>query len=315
MTRYFLEHLSDDEFEQLIGSICSKLFGEGAHAFSKGRDAGRDGYFNGEANFYPSNINHWKGKMIFQAKHTSKIDASCSDNDFFKNKTSVVKKEIAELKDTLNKRKEHIDCYLLFTNRKMSGRIHTQIKEYIQKELGIEQADIVGLEDICKYIDEQKELIREYNISEFVIPDRFYEDDIRKVIITFSEKIKFDDIKPINDTDLSYIDKPEKNKLNDIDEEYFSDIKNSSLPYFKDIDEFLKNPINIGLKRTYLNILSDLKGYIHKNIDRHSFKSLLEAIIEKVIGNDSEAPIFQQRFLVRIFVHYMYWNCDIGIKS
>jgi len=73
--------------------------------------------------------------------------------------------------------------------------------------------------------------------------------------------------------------------------------------------------MNIELKRKYKNTVADLRGYIHKNIESHSFMSLLEGIIEHVIGNDDKASIYRYRDLVRIFVHYMYWNCDIGRKS
>lgn len=315
MTRYALEQLSEDEFEQLIGSICKHLFGEGVHAFAKGCDAKRDGYFDGKAICYPSTTEPWVGKMIFQAKHTTKLDASCSDNDFFKNDSSVVKKEISALKQILANRKESIDCYLIFTNRKLTGEVHLSIKKYLQGQLGIEKADVIGLEDINRFIECYKDIVKQYHLSEFMMPDRFYEDDIRQVILIFSEKVKFDEVEPKTDENLEYIAKPEKNKINNIDEEYFSEIKDISLAYFKDIENFLKNPMNIELKRKYKNTVADLRGYIHKNIESHSFMSLLEGIIEHVIGNDDKASIYRYRDLVRIFVHYMYWNCDIGRKS
>lgn len=315
MTRFSLEQLSEDEFEHLVCSICKYLFGEGVHAFAKGRDAKRDGYFEGKAICFPSTSAPWEGKMIFQAKHTTKLDASCSDKDFFHNNSSIIKKEIRELKDVLLDKHETIDCYLIFTNRKLTGDIHPEIKRYLKEELGIENADIIGLEDINNYINRYKDLIKEYHLSEFMIPDRFYEDDIRQVIILFDKKVNFEEIEPKKDDSLTYIDKPNKNKLNDINDEYFSEIKNFSVPYFKQIDDFLKDPINKDLKRMYINTVADLRGYVHKNIEVHSFKSLLEAIIERVLGNDDREPIFQHRALVRIFVHYMYWNCDIGRKS
>lgn len=315
MTRFSLEQLSEDEFEHLVCSICKYLFGEGVHAFAKGRDAKRDGYFEGKAICFPSTSAPWEGKMIFQAKHTTKLDASCSDKDFFHNNSSIIKKEIRELKDVLLDKHETIDCYLIFTNRKLTGDIHPEIKRYLKEELDIENADIIGLEDINNYINRYKDLIKEYHLSEFMIPDRFYEDDIRQVILIFSEKVKFDEVELKTDENLEYIAKPEKNKINNIDEEYFSEIKDISLAYFKDIENFLKNPMNIELKRKYKNTVADLRGYIHKNIESHSFMSLLEGIIEHVIGNDDKASIYRYRDLVRIFVHYMYWNCDIGRKS
>ena len=42
---------------------------------------------------------------------------------------------------------------------------------------------------------------------------------------------------------------------------------------------------------------------------------MLEAIIENIIGADSQSDVFKERMMVRVFVHYMYWNCDIGRKQ
>ncbi len=113
---YRLENLSEDDFEKLVNILCQKKLGTGTVSFSKGKDGGRDGRFKGTANSYPSDKDLWNGKFIIQAKHTTDYQASCSDNTFFGNKTSLINGEIDKIKKL--KSNGEIDNYLLFTNRK-----------------------------------------------------------------------------------------------------------------------------------------------------------------------------------------------------
>ena len=64
-----------------------------------------------------------------------------------------------------------------------------------------------------------------------------------------------------------------------------------------------------------MNTTSELRGYIQKYSADYTFKDMLEAIIENIIGADSQSDVFKERMMVRVFVHYMYWNCDIGRKQ
>lgn len=41
----------------------------------------------------------------------------------------------------------------------------------------------------------------------------------------------------------------------------------------------------------------------------------MEFIIDTITGADTDSDVFRVRALVRVFVHYMYWNCDIGRKE
>ena len=128
---YKLENLSEDDFEKLVNILCQDILGMGTVSFTKGRDGGRDGRFNGTANSYPSKTSPWSGKFIIQAKHTEDYKASCSDNTFFENQTSIINKEIDKIKDL--KTKNEIDNYLLFTNRKeMEAR--EKAVEYIKSK-------------------------------------------------------------------------------------------------------------------------------------------------------------------------------------
>ena len=125
---YRLENLSPDDFEALVNELCQKVLGTGAVSFSKGKDRGRDGRFEGTANRYPSDSEQWSGKFIIQAKHTDNYEASCSDNGFHGNKTSIINKEIPKIQEL--KKNGEIDYYLIFTNRKETDN-REKARQYI----------------------------------------------------------------------------------------------------------------------------------------------------------------------------------------
>jgi hypothetical protein len=312
--RYAFELLSEEEFEHLTVAICKKILGSGVHGFTKGRDGARDSSFEGTAENYPSKVSPWSGKMIIQAKHVDDQNKSCSDNDFFRNESSIVKREIRRLNQIKSDTGETLDCYLIFTNRKLTGGIHPQIVKQIKTDLNIEYADIIGFDDLTNFVNTYKELIKEFNLERNYLPERFYEEDIRKVILLFKNNKDWNKTSPIKDESLTFVDKEEKNKLNNVSDDYFADIKDYSLMYFDSINDFLKDPRNAELRDGYTNTVSDLRGYIIQNKDTFTFEDILETIIKNIAGDKSKEDIFRARALTRIFVHFMYWNCDIGRK-
>ncbi len=314
MYRYAFEYLSEAEFEELVVAICHNVLGISAHAFSTGRDGGRDSSFIGTAQNYPNAQNPWSGNFIIQAKHVSDPSESCSDGGFYPNKSGVLSQEVAKIKERM--KTEQIDCYLMFTNRKMTGGAHPKIIRYMSSELGISKVDVHGVEDLYNYVIKYPELVRRFKLMRYLLPDQFYEQDIRNVIVLFSKNTDWISIRPINnDGDIEYVDKTKKNLLNNVDDVYFKDIKDSSLKYFRDIDKFLHDPINSEYLVMYLNTVSDLRSYILRNESTHSFIDMLESIIEQIVGLDCNQDIHKVRALVRVFVHFMYWNCDIGKKD
>ena len=315
MMQYCIDRLSEENFEKLVVDLCKYWFGEGVHSFAKGKDGGRDCCFDGKANSFPSEAEPWSGKIIIQAKHTSDLRASCSDNSFYRNPSSILNTELEKIKTRISGG-EVVNGYLMVTNRKLTGVIQPEIKKHIEEALSITQADIMGIEDIQRHISYHAELIKKYGLLSHLMPDRFFEKDIRDVILLFAKDSDWKkNVVPDRRDDLVYIDKIQKNKLNGVDETYFSSIKEHSLKFFDCIEAFLKDPRNMDLLDMYENTVSDLRGYILKNLDQHSFTQILEFIIETIAGEPEDSDIFRKRGLVRIFVHYMYWNCDIGRKS
>jgi len=114
--KYPLENLADDkEFKDLVALICEQILGIGTIVFSPGKDGGKDAKFIGKANKFPSETSLWEGKIIIQAKHTERPNASCSELGFKR----ILKNEVIPAIKRLLSNNE-IDYYLIFTNRKLS---------------------------------------------------------------------------------------------------------------------------------------------------------------------------------------------------
>jgi hypothetical protein len=314
MNTYPLENLTWQEFEELVILICQEILGIAAQKFADGKDGARDSSFNGTANRYPSENKPWNGVFIIQAKHTKTINASTSDNDFFENQTSLIKKEIKRLKQV--KENEGIDNYIIFTNRKHSGTKYSEVIQHVKDELEIENVEIIGKELIELYLNKYPYIAHNIGLSKFMFPLRFREKNIKEVILAFSDAIE-DLTNNVEHylQDYTQISKERKNDLNNLAKVYFEFIKDHSLPYFKQIEEFLKSPSNTVFTRKYSNTVSDLQAKIVLERDRFGeFQHLLEHIIEYVVENNKE-DLEDFSSVVRVFVHFMYFNCDIGIKN
>lgn len=315
MDKYRLDLKSEDDFEKIIVRICRDLLGIGVTGFAKGKDGGRDGRFEGKAEKYPSSSEPWNGKFIIQAKHTTNTEASCSDNDFFGNKTSLIAVEIVKIKRL--KDQKDIDNYLCFTNRKSTGNKEFEIRNAIIKETGIKNVGIHGIDFIESNLT--KEIIKEFGLNKIRLPFEFYEQDIRDVILLFSEELeKHVEREPITTQNLFHNDRPEdgireKNRINSLSEEYFEDeIRRNSQEYFKQIDNFLKDPINIKYLKQYRNTVRELNNLILiKREDFEKFEEIFFFLYQQIFkGNDDE--IKEHRFLIYVFLHFMYFQCDIG---
>lgn len=305
--KYPLYYQNEDDFENLVTLICKKILGEGVIPFAAGRDGGKDGRFTGIANKFPSESSPWSGKIIIQAKHTAKIQASCSDSDF----ETIIKKEIKKINE-LKKNKE-IDFYLLFTNRKLTGGADSKISKQISDETGIENY-LIAEEKIQQYLIEFPEVVKMAKLQYLLLPLEFDETDIRDVVLEIKQALKSDDISPRN-VDFSKIELTEKNRLNDLSEAYFNDVIKSEFTNFQKIDNFLSDSINEKVKECYEDAVSELnaKITIYRN-EYGEFERILDDIYDKVICRSGDSLKGNKR-LVRTLLHYMYCNCDIGKKT
>ena len=305
------ENLSDDDFEHLVISICRKVLGIGCKTFSTGKDGAKDSWFSGTAQDFPDKVSPWSGKFNIQAKHTKTLNSSCSDNNFSVNKSSVLDKEIDRLNEVTIL--TPFDNYIIFTNRKLSGIAHPIIIKKLQNGIGIRNVEIIGREELDSYLTEFPQIANQFGLHKFLAPLRFYEKDLRDVIVIFSDKSKAISTEAKSYIkDFTVIDKVKKNELNNLSKEYFDFLKEHSIQYFNEIENFLIDPKNVSFARMYSNTVSDLQEAIILERDSfNEFEYIIKHLIDYMVLNNEE-KLKDLRKIVRIFIHFMYFNCDIG---
>lgn len=306
---YPIHILDDRTFEILITSICKNRLGIGTNGFNGNKDGGRDARFEGTAQNYPSTNDPWKGKFIIQAKHTVSPIALCSESSF----RATIDSEIIKIKE-LRKRGE-VDNYLIFTNRSLTGNEQENICKLILDGTGVEKTNIHGKEDINDHLVTNEELAERVGLNKYVQPLVFHEKDMKNLILYFGNNI--DDISKIaqeTHEELKRVNVEEKNKKNNLSQAYFELMKEQSLSYFHKIDIFLKDPKNIKLLNAYQNTTTELNNKItiyRKNFSE--FEKIFDHIYEHIVRKH-EDEINDQKRLIWVFLHYMYYNCDIGLK-
>ena len=252
---YPLHELTWQEFEEVVTSICEDILGTGTIIFSDGKDGGRDAKFTGTANNFPSNASPWVGKFIIQAKHTNKIGASCSDSEF----KTTLNKEVSNIKDLNDDKK--LDHYLIFTNRKLGGMQDPKIEDFIDEELNVNN-QVLGIERINKWLKDNPAIAKRHNLSRLLLPLQFYEEDLKEIVLTFCEiDFECDEIKIIERKN-NRISIEEKNDLNTMSQEYFTNAFQKSMKEFSYIEDFFKDPKNRRLNKKYNNTIDDIQSKI-----------------------------------------------------
>lgn len=305
---YRLENLPEDDFEKLINSCCQDFLGMGVVSFTKGKDGGRDGRFEGVANKYPSKNKPWQGKFIIQVKHTTDYQASCSDNTFFINKSSIINKEIPKIQKL--KAANEIDNYLLFTNRKETDSREKAI-QHIKKETDIQNVAIIGKNTLHRWLAKDSQLRKQFGLDKFSMPFEFYEKDIRAVITIFYETLP-----KIRQNVSLGIDRPDiidKNSINQLDKSYYENIILSDLDrYGNKILTFINDDNNAEFLQYYKKTAWELKRVIETHREKfQDFKYVFDFLTKYLMEKEPE-KLKEYRNVIPAFFHFMYYQCDIG---
>lgn len=309
MRKYPLHYINEDDFENLATLICRKILGEAVIPFAKGTDGGRDGKFHGKANSFPSISEPWSGKVVIQAKHTTKENSSCSDRDFQK----ILKEEVLPAIDRL-KNQNKIQYYLLFTNRKLTGKQDEKIEDLIDVKTEIPNV-IIADEKIQQWLQSFPDIVKEAKLQDLLRPLQFDESDLKSVIKAFHKYLPSSDTIDKNVIDFSYIEMEKKHELNKLSKKYFDNVIQRHYSHFESIRSFLKDPINKPLKEQFDDLVDELnaKITIHQN-EYFAFEKLLDELYDYVISNNTEFFGSGRKRIVRVFINYMYCNCFIGKK-
>lgn len=299
---------SEDDFERLVVAICAEILGSGVVPFAKGKDGARDARFEGTAADLPNSVAPHKGKFIVQAKQTENPVAKFSDSDFSGDvKSSVLTKELAGVKKLVKAKK--LDCYLLFSNRKMTGVSEDPIRERIAKETGARVVEMFGIERIDLLLKKHPQALVTFGKQD-ASPLLVCADDLSEVILAvsknndaFGEAIKPDELER-----KSFIDKNAENGLSD---DFAKFIGRSYLPYFDSVKKFLASPDNNEAVGRYESAADELEEQISLHRKEYAkFDDVLLRIARLLFKRDGD--LARRKRLTKLVVYYMYWNCDIG---
>lgn len=312
MRHFPINDLSEAEFEDLVVAICREFLGVGVTGFGSGPDGGLDGFFNGTANSFPSRSTPANGKFVIQAKHVQSPVASCSDSAF---KTTLLNKELSKVKRLYDDGK--LTHYLLFTNRKKTAGADEHFQERIRNETGGTTAWLLGIEDIERELRAHPHIVRNAGLDKFQIPLDFKPEDYRDIIEGMY--VHREAVEIIFDSEHDFKDYPGfygKNEVNGVSTDYAAHIKEDSMPHFDAVICFLKNPRNTELTEKYHVVANELKGQIIVHQDQFkNFEHALDAIPGLIQERAPELQFPPKRRLLKIMIHYMYVNCEIGNKS
>lgn len=149
--------------------------------------------------------------------------------------------------------------------------------------------------------------INNYHTEDDVL--RFFDEDIKEVILGFSRIAKHEVEVP---DDVVRVKVEDKNKKNGLSDKYFKQIKQRSMHYFEQIDQFLKSPINTKYLKMYEETIFELNQKITIHRDEYEkFDYIFERLFNNILEG-SEERVKADRRLIWVFLHYMYWKCDIG---
>lgn len=254
-------NLGQDQFERLIVSLCMKILGIGVQGFAKGPDGGCDAKFIGTAQHYPSDKNPWSGTMIIQAKHTNRFYSSCSDKNFYSEKSShtVIGEEIPRIKK-LRAAKE-LDYYMLFTNRRLSATAHTKITEYISKqcEIPVESISLCGLEKLDMYFNHFPEAVHHAGLDPVDSPLIVRTQELAEIIEALAQ-FKEEGCQVLPDhSPVIRVPYKEKNELNQLSQEYEKKWRGIYLKEEVFIRDFLAAPENARFVKMYTSTTEDFQ--------------------------------------------------------
>lgn len=116
---YELTRLDSNNFEHLVNALALRVLGAGATGFGPGADGGRDGFFEGKAE-YPSKVDQWNGRWYIQ----SKFHPPHLSTDSQKWWLSQIQTEIAAFKSPQSRRTVP-DIWIIASNIEPSGVAET----------------------------------------------------------------------------------------------------------------------------------------------------------------------------------------------
>ncbi|MBX7174390.1 MAG: HNH endonuclease [Pyrinomonadaceae bacterium] len=157
------------------------------------------------------------------------------------------------------------------------------------------------------------------NDSIFIVsnePIRFSWEELKDLIIFLRSTITFNNgATSESKYDFSETEIEEKNRLNKLGNGYFDLMKEEYEPYFGEINNFLKSPVNSEISELYYELVDEIRQKIAA--DREKFDRFEQVLIDIVnaasIAWKEESK--GKRRTLNVLLSFMYFECDIGRKK
>jgi len=316
--KYAYEDLYDGQFELLIVLLCQHLLGISVQGFAKGPDGGRDAKFVGTAERHPSTVSPWSGTIIIQAKHTNGYNKHFIESDFFNtvgNANTVLGKEIPRIKKL--REDNHLDHYMLFANRRLSGNAESDIRTSISTQCGIPESSIYlcGIEQLELLLKSFPEVAEKANLDAVDSPLIVSPDELAEVVQALA-RYRRELSLVIDDPPTARISYEQKNAFNNMTKPYAKELRKRYLKETAQIRAFLAAPDNLEILRLYESVVDEFQfKIIAKRRDYQTFDEVMEYLMNLLFSRDAVLRQNAHKRLTRIMLFYMYWNCDIGTEE
>jgi hypothetical protein len=140
---------------------------------------------------------------------------------------------------------------------------------------------------------------------------RFSPEDLNEVVRAFHATVTTGSPQFASAVDFGFVSKDKKNSVNGLTKPYYEYMKRESLPSFGRIRAFLQDERNADLRNLYHDAADELKQKIITfRADFHSFDGVLTHVFDLIVSGNN--TLRGKKRLVRTFLHYMYFDCDIG---
>ena len=202
------------------------------------------------------------------------------------------------------------------TNRRKAAGSGKKLENDLRAACGAKTVHLRADEDIQRFLRLNPTIAQQHHLGATVTPLRVRPDELGKIVSTLHAHWKQEN--PQNRFNYaSYPGIERKNKINRLTDDQYSHIEKSSAIYFEDIEGFLKNPRNLDLNDQYCATAEEFQGKVLAHAERFdNFGQILEALFDEVVaGLNTQFSDYRQRRILRVMLHYMYCNCDIGASA
>jgi len=171
---------------------------------------------------------------------------------------------------------------------------------------------------LAKEIDKIKEIKKLQSISDFLeeylteykFPERLFEADIKECISILKNGLGTSDkVREFVKRDDEFIEK--KNILNNVSWDFFKKKIRGHLQYNQVIEGFLRDPINSTIQNDYFGVTGSIQDFYNDEKSKFStFEDVFREIFSKLNTYDTDISGVDTK--IKIVLHNMYFNCDIG---